>query len=235
MLVWIRRVARIIALTVMPALLCLGGARAVESDPVEEAVKRLVVRELGSEAAQHRIQITAGQLDPKVRLAPCERAEPFVPPGTRLWGRTQVGIRCTLGASWMVRLPVTVQVFGQVPVSSHPLAAGTVLSGSDFRIEETELTREQGPLVTDPSTLAGRQLTRAVSAGQPFRSDSVRVTPSVNPGDPVQIVVSGHGFTLAGNGVALAAASDGQVLRARTEAGRIVAGTLRDRTIEVRL
>jgi len=204
-------------------------------DPIEEAVRRLAMRELGAEASQHRIVVNIGQLDPRVRLAPCERAEPFVPPGSRLWGRSQIGFRCTAGASWMVRLPVTVQVFAQVPVATQPLAAGAVLSPTDFRLEESELTREQAPLVSDPGTLAGRQLTRPLAAGHPFRVDALRVPPSVNAGDPVQILVTGQGFTLAGSGVALAAASEGQVLRARTDTGRVVAGTLRDRTIEVRL
>jgi len=205
------------------------------SDPVEEAVKRLVERELGADATQHRIAVSVGQLDPRVRLAPCERAEPFVPPGSRLWGRSQVGIRCTTGASWMVRLPVNVQVFASVPVAVQPLSAGTVIAATDFRLEEAELTREQAPLVSDPATLVGKQLTRPVAAGHAFRADAVRVPPSVNAGDPVQILVTGQGFTLAGTGVALAPASEGQVLRARTDTGRVVAGTLRDRTIEVRL
>jgi flagella basal body P-ring formation protein FlgA len=152
------------------------------SDPVEEAVKRLVERELGADATQHRISVSVGQLDPRVRLTPCERAEPFVPPGSRLWGRGQVGIRCTSGASWMVRLPVNVQVFASVPVAVQPLSAGAVIAATDFRLEEAELTREQAPLVSDPATLVGRQLTRPVAAGHAFRVDSVRVPPSVNAG-----------------------------------------------------
>lgn len=210
-------------------------ATSASTDPVEEAVRRLVVRELGPDAVRNRIELTIGQLDSRVQLAPCAKAEPFVPPGTRLWGRTQVGIRCTSGASWMVRLPVHVQVYGPAAIASQPLAAGAVLSASDFRVEEIELTRELTPLVGDPNTLAGKQLTRPIAAGQPVRLDAFRVPPSINPGDPVQIVVSGQGFTLSGTGVALAPASEGQVLRARTESGRVVSGTLRDRTLELRL
>jgi flagella basal body P-ring formation protein FlgA len=217
------------------ALMWVSPAHASGGDPVEEAVRRLVEKELGSDTAHSRVQVAVGQLDPRVRLAPCDRAEPFVPPGTRLWGRSQVGIRCTAGASWMVRLPVTVQVFGQVPVAGQALAAGSVLTPGDFRLEEVELTRDPAPLVTDPGTLAGKQLTRTIAAGHPFRVDSVRIPASVNAGDPVQILITGQGFALAGSGVALASASEGQVLRARTETGRVVAGTLRDRTVELRL
>jgi flagella basal body P-ring formation protein FlgA len=212
---------------------CLASTAA--PDPVEEAVRRLVVRELGADAAGKRIELSIGQLDARVQLAPCAKAEPFVPPGTRLWGRTQVGIRCTSGASWMVRLPVHVQVYGPAAVATQPLAAGAIMSPGDFRVEEVELTREQTPLVGDPAALAGKQLTRPIAAGQAVRNDAYRIPPTINPGDPVQIIVTGQGFTLSGTGVALIAASEGQVLRARTESGRVVSGTLRERTLELRL
>lgn len=232
-----RAAIRALLATLLALLACQGAvlASAPAADPVEEAIRRLVVRELGPDAARQRIELTVGQLDSRVQLAPCARAEPFVPPGSRLWGRTQVGIRCTSGASWMVRLPVHVQVYGPAAVAAQPLAAGAIVGPNDFRIEEIELSREPAPLVGDPTTLAGKQLTRPVAAGQPVRVDAVRVPPTINPGDPVQIVVTGQGFTLSGSGVALAAASDGQVLRARTESGRVVSGTLRDRILELRL
>ncbi len=202
------------------------------ADPTEAAVRILVERELGT---RNRLAIQVGQLDTRVRLSPCARAEPFVPPGVRLWGRTQVGIRCTSGASWVIRLPVTIQVFAQVAVANAPLTPGTALSAADAHLEEIDLTRENAPLVTDTTTLNGKQLTRSVAAGQPLRVDALRVPPSVNAGDPVQIIVTGQGFTLASEGVALTPGSEGQSLRVRTESGRVIAGTLRDRTIEVRL
>ncbi len=212
------------------ALVAPGAPSA--ADPTEAAVRILVERELGT---RHRLVIQVGQLDTRVHLAPCARAEPFVPPGVRLWGRTQVGIRCTAGASWAIRLPVTIQAFAQVAVANTALTPGTSLSASDVHLEEFDLTRENAPLVSDPATLNGKQLTRSVAAGQPLRIDALRIPPSVNAGDPVQILVTGQGFTLSSEGVALTPGSEGQSLRVRTESGRVVAGTLRDRTIEVRL
>ena len=45
-----------------------------------------------------RVEIEPGRLDPRLRLAPCERIEPYLPPGARAWGRSRVGLRCVQGA-----------------------------------------------------------------------------------------------------------------------------------------
>ena len=45
-----------------------------------------------------RMQVTLGSLDSRLRLASCARVEPYVPPGTRLWGKTRLGLRCLDGA-----------------------------------------------------------------------------------------------------------------------------------------
>ncbi|HPU53331.1 MAG TPA: flagellar basal body P-ring formation chaperone FlgA [Burkholderiaceae bacterium] len=219
-------------LAALSSLAAPAAAAAPSADPTEAAIRILVERELGT---RNRLVIQVGQFDTRVQLAPCARAEPFVPPGVRLWGRTQVGIRCTAGASWAIRLPVNIQVFAQVAVANGPLTPGTPLSAADAHLEEFDLTRENAPLVTDTTTLNGKHLTRSVAAGQPLRVDALRTPPSINAGDPVQIIVTGQGFTLASEGVALSSGSEGQSLRVRTESGRVVAGTLRDRTIEVRL
>ncbi|MEI8303382.1 MAG: flagellar basal body P-ring formation chaperone FlgA [Burkholderiales bacterium] len=205
-------------------------------DPIDEAVRILAERELtAARVNRTRIEVKVGQFDTRVQLAPCARAEPFVPPGGRLWGRTQVGVRCVSGASWMIRLPVTVNVFAPVAIASASLPAGAPITPADVRMEEYDLTRDPAPLVVDAATLIGKQLTRTLTAGQAVRVDALRTPPSVNAGDPVQIVVNGQGFSLTSEGVALTPGSEGQPLRARTESGRVVVGILRDRTIELRL
>jgi flagella basal body P-ring formation protein FlgA len=47
--------------------------------------------------------------------------------------------------------------------------------------------------------------------------------------------VVAQGFVIQSEGQALAAAGDGQSVRVRTESGRILSGTLRGRTVEVRI
>jgi flagella basal body P-ring formation protein FlgA len=206
------------------------------ADPIDEAVRILAERELNAaRVSRTRIEVKVGQFDTRVQLAPCARAEPFVPPGSRLWGRTQVGVRCVSGASWMIRLPVSVSVFAPVAIAHAAMPAGAPIGPADVRMEEYDLTREPAPLVADAATLIGKQLTRTLAAGQPVRIDALRTPPSVNAGDPVQIVINGQGFSLTSEGVALTPGSEGQPLRARTESGRVVVGILRDRTVELRL
>ena len=201
----------------------------VGADPVRDFVERQLPSGAG------RVEVAGGSLDPRLQLAPCARIEPYLLPGTRLWGRTAIGVRCLEGATWRVALPVTVTVWGRAVVAGEALAAGSQPSTAALRIEEVELTREPGTPVTDPAQLVGRTLTRQVAAGQVLRVEHLRIAHTVAAGDPVRIHVFGQGFVIQAEGQALAGAGEGQPIRVRTESGRILAGTLRGRTVEVRI
>ncbi|MEZ5703721.1 MAG: hypothetical protein R3E42_19780 [Burkholderiaceae bacterium] len=66
-----------------------------------------------------------GSLDSRLRLAPCQRIEPFLPPGTRLWGRSRVGLRCLEGrVHWKVYVPVTIKTWGPASVARPAVPGG---------------------------------------------------------------------------------------------------------------
>lgn len=182
-----------------------------------------------------RFEVTLGQLNPGLRLAPCARIEPFLPPNARLWGRSFVGVRCVEGARWTTMLPVTVSVYGMALVANLPVAIGALANPADFRIEEVDLTRSRGQPVADPALLEGRAIGRPLSAGQILRIADLRTPQTVSAGDPVRIRLLGRGFTITTEGFAMAGAGDGQSLRVRTQTGKMLVGTVRDRSVEVRL
>ncbi|NZD58911.1 hypothetical protein HZU83_19715 [Sphaerotilus montanus] len=43
------------------------------------------------------MEVLPGQLDPRLRLAPCQQIDAYLPPGSTPWGRTRVGLRCPSG------------------------------------------------------------------------------------------------------------------------------------------
>jgi flagella basal body P-ring formation protein FlgA len=210
----------------------LIGAAPVGAEPADP-VRTFIERQLP--AGSGRVEISIGELDRRLQLAPCQRIEPHLLPGTRLWGRSAIGVRCVEGARWTVALPITVTVYGRALVAQEPLAAGAAPSPAALRLAEVELTREPGTPISDPAQLVGRVLTRMVPAGQVLRAEHLRALPTVAAGDPVRIQMVGQGFAIQTEGQALAAASEGQPIRVRTDAGRVLGGTLRGRTVDVRL
>lgn len=182
-----------------------------------------------------RVEVKVGRLNPGMRLAPCARIEPFLPSNAKLWGRSYVGVRCAEGASWSTMIPVTVSVYGPALVANLPMPMGAMPRPEDFRVEEVDWTRAAGVPVSDPAWLAGRSLGRPMSAGQVLRADDLRVPQTISAGDPVRIRMVGTGFSISASGFAMAAAGEGQSLRVRTETGRMLVGTVRDRTVEIRL
>jgi flagella basal body P-ring formation protein FlgA len=218
------------------ALGCAAPARAdvtsLADDAARDAIRFLVEREVGD---RHRVEVRIGRLDPRLQLASCARVEPFVPPAARLWGRTSIGVRCIEGARWSILVPVTVSVYGKALVAAAALPAGSSPVASDFRIEEVDLTKEYGQVVSDAAEVAGQVLTRSLAAGQTLRQDALRTPPSVNAGDPVKIFLVGQGFTIVGEGVALSAAAEGDRLRVRTESGKVLVAPVRGRGIEIKL
>ena len=183
-----------------------------------------------------RVEIEVGRLDPRLRLAPCQKVEPYLPTGTRLWGKARIGLRCTQGVSaWNVYLPITVKVYGAAWVAANTLAAGAVLGPADLVQAEVDWAEESSPIVTDPALAIGRSLLRRVTAGQGVRTADLKARQWFAAGDVVKLVALGRGFSVTGSGEALNHGLEGQTVRVRTEGGRIVSGQAAgERRVEIR-
>src|SRR5256885_2483481 len=111
-----------------------------DAGEIDDQVRALALA--GAHRAGTRVEVEVGELDARLRLAPCQRVEPYLPIGTRLWGRTRIALRCTAGVShWNVFLPVTVKVFAQGLLAAAPLPAGTVVAEGDLRTADRKSTR----------------------------------------------------------------------------------------------
>lgn len=230
----------------MTALLCwplLAVGQALTEEGTLDAHTLQQVQALGAEAGAAlapgavRVEVEPGRLDPRLRLAPCERIEPFLPANARIWGRTRVGLRCVQGAAnWSVSLPVTVKVFAPAWVLSEPLQAGAVLQAAQLQQAEVDWAAAATPPVADVSLLVGRQLLRPLAAGAPVRVADLRQRQWFGAGDTVQVLARGQGFSVTGEGQALSPGIEGQPVRVRIDNGRIVSGLATGRNrVEVSL
>ncbi len=211
--------------------LSLPAAAQAPAGTGADSVRLFVQREASSALAAAgggvRIDVTVGQLDPRLQLAPCARIEPFIPSGARLWGRANVGLRCVEGATWSVLLPVTVRVYGPALVATRPLSPQAPIAQEDVQTADVEWTREPQGVVTDAQQLANRVLQRPIALGQPIPLVALRAPMVISQGDPVKVVGIGRGFSISADAIALASAQEGQSVRVRTDSGRILSGTAR--------
>ena len=107
-----------------------------------------------------RVEVVVGRLDDRLQLAPCARVLPFMPANSRLWGKTQIGLRCAEGASWSVYLPVEIRVFAQALVATRTIGFGSGVGPDDARLEEVEVSREPGMPLADFPSLDGKTAAR---------------------------------------------------------------------------
>ena len=123
-----------------------------------------------AESAALRMEVQVGQLDPRLRLAPCARVEPFLPAGTRLWGRTRLGLRCVQGAvQWTVFLPITIQAWGPAWVLADTVSPGTVLMPQHASLSEVDWAAENAPVLAQQQSWVGQVAARQLRAGQALR------------------------------------------------------------------
>lgn len=170
-----------------------------------------------------RIEVVLGQLDPRLKLAPCSKVQPFMPAGSPMWGRTRVGLRCEQGpVRWSVFWPVTVKVWGEALVPVTPLRPGVPVVAADFRLAEVDLAEKTSPAVMQLSEVVERTVLRQVEPGQSVRQDDFKARRWFAAGDPVQLKVRGAGFAVAAEGTALTHGDEGQCARIRMDNGRIV-------------
>ncbi|MEY2838366.1 MAG: flagella basal body P-ring formation protein FlgA [Pseudomonadota bacterium] len=188
-------------------------------------------------AAKPRVEVVLGQLDPRLKLAPCDKVLTYMPEGVRLWGKSRVGMRCEQGAvRWNVSWPVTVKVWAPAVVAVVPLKPGSIISVADLRLAEVDLAEAHSPAVLRVEDVIGRSVMRQIEPGQSLRQDDVRMRRWFAAGEPVQVLVKGPGFQASADGMAISHGDEGQCAKVRVEGGRVLCGfPVGDRRVEVSL
>jgi flagellar basal body P-ring formation protein FlgA len=209
---------------------------------LEQQVRELALQGAGASsrsgaAGAPRVEVSVGQLDPRLRLAPCAHVEPYLPEGMRAWGKSRVGLRCTEGsAKWNVYLPITVKVFGRALVASSSLAAGSVIGAADVVLAEVDLAEDNSAAVAASELALGRTLARALKPGQSLRQSHLKPHQWFAAGETVTVVAQGNGFSVAGEAQALNNGIEGQTVRLRTDSGRLLTGLpVGERRVELSL
>ncbi|MDE2400264.1 MAG: flagellar basal body P-ring formation protein FlgA [Burkholderiales bacterium] len=174
-------------------------------------------------ATPWRVEVTLGQLDSRLRLAPCDKVRAYLPDGVRLWGNTRVGLRCEQGAvRWNVFWPVSVKVWAQGLVAVVPLRPGALVGGADLRLAEVDLAASTSPAVLNAAEVVGRSVVRSIAPGQGLRQEDIKTRRWFAAGDPVRLVVKGGGFSVGSEGTALTPGDEGRCARIRLDGGRVV-------------
>jgi len=218
-----------LAALVSPAVRAQSVDNSVLQGEVQNLLKLqpLVAKEEGGapNALPWRVEFELGQLDPRLKLAPCDKIKAYLPEGARLWGRARVGLRCEQGAvKWNVYWPVTVKVWGQALVAVVPLRPGTLVAPADLRLAEVDLAAAASPALVRPADIVGRSVLRGIEPGQPIRQDDVRARRWFASGDTVRVNVVGAGFNVVAEGTAMAHGDEGHCARIRTENGKVLCG-----------
>lgn len=190
-----------------------------------------------TQALPLRTEVVVGRLDARLKLAPCQHMETYLPPGSKLWGVARIGIRCVQGATrWNVFLPVTVRAFGPAWVIKGQVASGVQLQPADAIEVEVDWAERSSPIIAAQADWVGKTAVRPLMTGQVLRQDMVRGTQVFQAGSQVRVVASGAGFEIAGHGQALSAGVVGQSARVRMDNGQVLQGQVTDHhTIRVLL
>ena len=202
-----------------------------ENDLVLDTAERYA--RLQTQGLPGKVTVTMGKLDVS-RLPACTALEAYSPPGSRLSGKTYIGVRCLGPNIWNVLVPAQIAVTGNYVTTTRPLAAGQTLQVGDLTILSGDISSLPTGVVTDPGNAIGKTLRNSLGAGQPLRSDQLLAPLVIRQGQTVRVISKGTGFAVSGEGKAINNAAEGQMAQIRMSSGQTVSGVARaDGSVEI--
>ncbi|MES2830657.1 MAG: flagellar basal body P-ring formation chaperone FlgA [Pseudomonadota bacterium] len=174
-----------------------------------------------------QVTIEVGQIDTRLNLPACVQPEPFLSHGSKAWGKTAVGIRCTAPSAWTIYVTAHVRVMADYLTAATPLAQGQTIGQNDFVRTRGDLTQLPGGVITDPAMAIGRITMSSLQLGAPLRQDTLRAQAAVQMGQTVRLLSTGTGFTVTTEGRAMNNATQGQTVQAKTPTGQVISGIAR--------
>ena len=220
--------AGMFALAALPGI---GDARAAAPAPVWQDMPSLVAiaRDHVTQAISDpggRLLVSVVPPDERLRLPACAAPVAETPEGQRLWGWTQVRIRCPGQGGWSLSVRTRVQIMAPALTTRRALQAGQVIDIDDIQRGEVDITSHSRPVLREESQVLGRVVRLGLAAGQPIGAEHVKLPIVVRRGTPLEVSATVGQVSVISTGTALQDGAVGEVIRVRMTGGRTVQGVV---------
>jgi flagellar basal body P-ring formation protein FlgA len=172
------------------------------------------------------VQFKLSSLDPRLNLKACasELRIGFTRQD-KISGNTSLNIRCTGPTHWNIHLPVRVDVYDDVLVSRIPLVRGQSLSSTDVKLKKTNISKLNRGYFRQINDLNNLQAKNNLAANKVLDPTNLVPRKLIKLGQKVTIVLNFNGLEVKSSGMALSAASEGQLIKVRnTGSNKIIQG-----------
>ncbi len=218
-----------LVITLVGAVLLSSHAVAMNKDEQKQDHEK--IRQVATEYLQQlssaqpgEAEISVGTIDGRLNLAECQALVPFLPTGSKAWGKTTVGVRCTAPSNWTIYLRANVQITAEYYVAAHSISKGQILALEDLSKIKGEISNLPVGFINNPDQAIGKAIQVSVSSGTLLRIDSLKNPAVVQQGQSVRVISIGNGFQVTTEAQAINNASEGQIAKAKTANGATLSG-----------
>ncbi len=188
------------------------------------AVEQFLESQIKEQYDQYNIKV--GHLDKRLKLNKCDKElDTFLAPGSRLTGKTTVGIRCKTPRPWALYVPATINLFSSVYKTTRPLAKGHIISKKDLIASSYNLAQLNYGYFTDKAMLIGKQTRRRLNQNHVITPQQVKPALMVKRGEEVSLIAKSSSFSIRMSGKAMMDGAKGDHIRVKNSSSkRIIEG-----------
>ncbi len=166
------------------------------------------------------------QIDSRLRLKACPYPLLFeFSNRQKIQGNTALIVRCEQNTGWKFILPVRIDLYDDVLVTTRSLHKGQIIDKHQVKFQKQNISRLNNGYYSKNDELSGLEVRRNLNRGVVLTPDSLRPRLMVKSGQRVTLILDYKGLQIKSSGQALQSARRGDVIKVRNnQSNRIVEG-----------
>lgn len=182
------------------------------------------------------VQVELARDDNRLSPAECPAALFSNSENRNVWGRTLLKVQCLGSEQAPFFVQVDVQVWAPVLVVKESVQSGQEIKPEQVEFRTMDIAALKQGWISDLSALERKTALRPLWPGMTLSRDNLKGQPLLKYGDTVKVMIIGPGFQIAGTAMALEAAEKGDIVKIKTDQGKVLHGVaVEELVVEVTL